>query len=167
MANGMGDAIDEPSRDEMRAFLDALDPTDEEHGAAWLYLDDGTSLEWSVDGRLVLSEEEGALGIRHLAAVGRERVVELWWALSRGDLDRVRSEPWKPGNGYVEPPGRREWFRRQQLEDDRAYYDGLGAERGDTRCRRDGCARGAITHSVLCRLHHFESIRGRPSPFSH
>jgi len=31
---------------------------------------------------------------------------------------------------------------------------------------RDGCKRGAIEQSVLCRAHHFESLCGRPCPFS-
>jgi len=75
---------------QMRASLDDLDIADEEHGAAWLSTDDGLSLEWNGDGRLVF--DDGAL-------------------------------------------------------------------------RRDGCTRGAVAHSVLCRPHHFESIKSRPSPF--
>lgn len=35
IANALGESIDSPSPDEMRAFLDALDPKDEERGVAW------------------------------------------------------------------------------------------------------------------------------------
>jgi hypothetical protein len=53
----------------------------------------------------------------------------------------------------------------QQRRDDREFYDLLGAERHDHPCRNSGCARGAITHGVFCRVHHFEMIRGRACPF--
>jgi hypothetical protein len=49
---------------------------------------------------------------------------------------------------------------------DREFYDSLGAERPGTTCRRPQCSRGTVELSVLCRPHHFESIKGRPSPFS-
>jgi hypothetical protein len=47
---------------------------------------------------------------------------------------------------------------------DRELYDLLGDER-DVPCKRVGCTRGAIVLGVLCRPHHFESIRGRTCPF--
>lgn len=48
---------------------------------------------------------------------------------------------------------------------DQEFYDLLGDERDAPKCRRDGCERGAITQSLLCRRHHYESYRGRPCPF--
>ena len=51
-----------------------------------------------------------------------------------------------------------------RLRDDQEFLQSLGEERMDTPCRREGCDRGAVSHSVLCARHHFESIRGRP-PF--
>jgi hypothetical protein len=75
--------------------------------------------------------------------VPRERALELWIALARDQ--RMRA-----------------W----QLEQDRKFYDLLGEERSNVQCRGDGCRRGAVTHSVLCRAHHFESVWKRPSPFS-
>lgn len=61
--------------------------------------------------------------------------------------------------------------RRQQLDDwqrqqDRAFYEALGEERADVRCREQGCARGAISLSVLCRVHHFEMVQKKPCPFA-
>jgi hypothetical protein len=62
-----------------------------------------------------------------------------------------------PGVGL--PAG--EGLRRR----DRAFYDILGAERGDVPCKRAGCGRGAIKQSAMCRVHHFEMIQGRPCSF--
>jgi len=51
------------------------------------------------------------------------------------------------------------------LRADRSFYELLGAERSDKPCRQADCPRGAISHSVLCRRHHFEMVRRRPCPF--
>ena len=48
--------------------------------------------------------------------------------------------------------------------DDRDYRAALGDEVGPERCRHAGCDRKRIRHSVLCRLHHYEQIKGRPYP---
>jgi hypothetical protein len=56
IANGFGDSLKAPTVEQMRAFLDDLDITDEEHGAAWLSTDEGLSLEWNGDGRLVFDD---------------------------------------------------------------------------------------------------------------
>jgi hypothetical protein len=60
--------------------------------------------------------------------------------------------------GVALPPG--EGLRRR----DRAFYDLLGPERTDLPCRRTGCSRGAVTQSVLCRVHHCELFRERRWP---
>lgn len=54
-----------------------------------------------------------------------------------------------------------------QRTDDLNYYNSLGRERSDVKCRRENCERGAVKFSVLCRNHHFENVRRRPCPFSH
>ena len=51
------------------------------------------------------------------------------------------------------------------LKMDREFYGILGEERSNTKCKRPGCTRGAITLSVFCRKHHFENVKGRPCPF--
>ena len=166
IANGIGDSLKAPTVEQMRAFLDDLDITDEEHGAAWLSTDDGLSLEWNGDGRLVF--DDGALHqgqIRHLAGVPRQHALTLWAALARGDRVTVERQPWAPGNGFVRTPEREARLRDALAKMDRDFYDSLGGERAGTPCRRDGCTRGAVAHSVFCRPHHFESIKSRPSPF--
>jgi hypothetical protein len=148
----------------MRRFLGGIDATDEEHGAAWLSTESGFSLEWNGDGRLVFTAGEGAPP-RHLRGVTRERALELWLALAAGNLMDVESCAWQRGIGYVRSPEREAEVREWQRGQDREFYDSLGAERAELPCRRDGCARGAVSFSVLCRPNHFESIKKRPSPF--
>jgi hypothetical protein len=50
----------------------------------------------------------------------------------------------------------------------RQFYESLGPERDAVPCRADGCTRGAVALSVLCRRHHYESVffgGGQPCPF--
>jgi len=53
-----------------------------------------------------------------------------------------------------------------QLLADRSFYDFLGPECSDKPCQHVNCQRGAISQSVLCSVHHFESVRGRTCPFN-
>jgi len=66
-----------------------------------------------------------------------------------------------PDDIYISPSQ----IRRFNLQRDREFYDVLGAERPAAPCQSEGCTRGAIEHSVLCRVHHFESVQKRPCPF--
>jgi hypothetical protein len=163
--NGLGGGVDSPTPEEMWKFLLELDVDDEEHGAAWLSLDNGFSLEWNGDGRLVLTDPDTE-GSQHLRDVTRERALELWVALAAGKLGEVKRCAWQPGNGYVMTAEREAEIRAGLLTQDRAFYESLGAERTDTACGTAGCSRGAIERSVLCRVHHFQSIRKRPCPFN-
>jgi hypothetical protein len=164
VANALGASIDAPSADQMRQFLDDIDPTDEEHGAAWLSTDQGYGLEWNGDRRLVFDHPD-AEAVRHLRDVSRERALELWIALADGRLVEVEQCPWQPGNGRVMTPERQEHLRAWQHQQDREFYGVLGEERPSIPCRTEGCTRGAIRLSVLCRVHHFESVKKRPCPF--
>ena len=51
------------------------------------------------------------------------------------------------------------------LKLDRDFYDSLGPESSEMRCRREGCDRGSVHLSACCRKHHFENVRRRPCPF--
>jgi hypothetical protein len=72
-----------------------------------------------------------------------------------------RFDAYLPKPGAPEPPP----WKETQTRIDREFIALLGLERSDQPCRREQCDRGAISHSVLCKRHHFESIRGRPYPF--
>jgi hypothetical protein len=73
----------------------------------------------------------------------------------------LRFDAFLPRPGAPEPPS----AEHIQYELDRQFYELLGPERTDRPCRHEGCPRGAVSLSALCRVHHFESIRGRVSPF--
>jgi hypothetical protein len=49
----------------------------------------------------------------------------------------------------------------RRRSEDREFLNTLGAEIGPEMCKRAGCGRKRIALSVLCRTHHFESVRGR------
>lgn len=50
---------------------------------------------------------------------------------------------------------------------DRFFWSAMGEEIGPALCQYDdGCGRKRIAHSVGCRAHHFEAVRGKPYPFA-
>jgi hypothetical protein len=73
----------------------------------------------------------------------------------------IRFDAWPEKLNAPDPPPADEIMRRL----DREFCDRLGPEDSSKKCRRDGCDRGVIKLSVLCRRHHFESIKKRPYPF--
>lgn len=161
VSNGMGDSLDNPTEERMREFLAAIDETDEEHGAAWLSLAAGPSLEWNGDGRLVYTrKDDSTVSLRN---VTRERALELWLMLVRGDFATLDAEPWTQGNGYVLTPEIEARNKQWQLDQERDFIASLGPEVGDP-CREAGCVKKAITHSIHCRKHHFEAWMKRPFP---
>jgi hypothetical protein len=167
ISNGYGDSEDEPTVAVMRRFLHELDPSDEEHGAAWVTDDLGRLLEWNVGGRLVFDNR--SRDPRHMLNVSIERVVELWQLLVQGRILEVESEPWSLGSAPPLSSEERERRDREQAALRRAgdleFFEALGPERDCPPCRGHGCNRGAIHHSAFCRRHHFEMIRGYVCPF--
>jgi hypothetical protein len=118
----------------------------------------GTHYPWSYGLLYVHNDED--------ADPGNEFVV---YRLARGVLTEHTDPFLSPVAPTVEPTLEEfEALPRQKaerLEWDRQFYESLGAERADVRCRSPGCLRGALPLSVLCRRHHFEQVRGRPCPF--
>jgi hypothetical protein len=54
----------------------------------------------------------------------------------------------------------------QQQRWDRQFYTQLGPEDPARPCKHEGCKRGAIANSVMCKRHHFEMIQHRDCPFN-
>jgi hypothetical protein len=167
VSNALGESEDTPTEARLREFLNAIDPDDEEHGAAWVTDEFENSLEFNGDGTLVFSRASSP-DPRHISDVSKDRALALWNLLVSGRIADLEALPWKPGLRTFAPD---ELARRQQAladlqrQQDREFYDLLGPERPGTGCRSPGCTRGCISLSALCRSHHFESIRGRPCPF--
>jgi hypothetical protein len=163
----MGDESADPDESALRKFLQDIDPSDEEHGAAWVTDELENSLEFNGDGRLVFSRGEGRP--RHIPHASKDFALTCWHLLIQGRLDELEAFPWQPGTRQPLSPEevakrQREtevWQRRQ----DREFYELLGAESADVSCSFQDCTRGRTAHSVLCRVHCFEKYRGRPCPF--
>ncbi|MBL4900895.1 MAG: hypothetical protein JKX76_14895 [Colwellia sp.] len=49
---------------------------------------------------------------------------------------------------------------------DRDFYDLLGDELEEVRCKNEVCQRGAIKGSAFCKVHHFEMIQKKSCPFT-
>jgi hypothetical protein len=167
-----GGSEDEPDESRMREILAELDVPDPEHPDTWMTHE---SSGWTLsifEGGLVIWKKLGASNEkRHQVGVSRERALELWLKLSRGELDAIEQEPWRPGQS---PPRtaeeQAEIVRRAEemtLAEDRQFYERLGRERENVSCRRAGCEKGAIPLSAFCRAHHFENIRHRHCPFDY
>lgn len=73
-----------------------------------------------------------------------------------------RFDAFLPRPGAPEPPPP----EIVMMNIDRQFYESLGDEFTANPCRNQGCKRGSIEHSVFCRVHHFESIKKKPCPFS-
>ena len=72
----------------------------------------------------------------------------------------VRFDAFLPALGAPDPPP----FEEINAQIDRAFWDRLGEENLDRPCRHAGCGRGSVAFSVLCRVHHFESVKNKPCP---
>jgi hypothetical protein len=165
-----GGSEDEPDQERMRELLAELDTPDEEHPDTWLVYDGRWSLSVHETGLVVWEDEEDPRSPRHMVRVSREKALDLWIKLSQGDLKAIEAESWQPG--YRPPYSEEEKNamakaeEKARLEAARGFYEILGEERPDVICRKEGCKRGAIHQSVLCRVHHFENVWRRPCPFS-
>lgn len=151
LATPMGVAIDDPSIDQMRRVLLELDPLDREHGAAWLATDsaDPTVLEYGVGARLAFHHRGR---VSHLHDVSHERVVQLWSLLAQGNIAVLAAQPWRPGAGHLPiDPEREARIDAAMIASDRKFYDLLGRERPELPCQTEGCTRGSVRWSVLCR----------------
>ena len=82
-------------------------------------------------------------------------------AYLRAFLYYLKFDAFLPNLDAGDPPSRDEVL----LTLDRTFFESLGEEQADCRCRRENCTRGVVKMSAFCRVHHFESVRGRPCPF--
>jgi len=91
-----------------------------------------------------------------LQAMSKEDVLRL--AEELADEMKIRLEVTFSGESAAVFP--KAW----QAEHDRQFYESLGPESSTDLCKHPECQFGRISHSGLCRQHHFESINGRRYP---
>jgi hypothetical protein len=150
----------------------------------WLYLPadtewtldtDGTFLDWESEEK---DENEVPLAAKRnnlreaLDYVTIEQVVDWADRLAGREDDGARLDVFRyyfrfdafPDKlGSPDPPPADEIMRRV----DREFYDSLGTERTDKKCRHEGCSRGTTKFSVFCRVHQFEQVKKKACPFGH
>ena len=95
-----GNYADEPSPEKMREILLDLEYASSPRSVATMLHESGWTLAVHRDGLLVL-EDEAVDGQKFMLGVDGNRAIELWLALSRGELDRVADEPWQHGQPPV------------------------------------------------------------------
>lgn len=93
-----GESQDLATIEQMRTALDELDIKDDEHPDASLTHESAWCLGAFGSGLLVWENLEDG-DPRHMKSVPRDKVLQLWLALSRGDLATVEKEAWQPGYG--------------------------------------------------------------------
>jgi hypothetical protein len=94
----LGGMENSPAVERMREVISDLEDCDEEHPSVALTHE----TEWCLGyyrGRLLIWENLEGNSPRHMRDVSPDRVLELWLALSRGDLERIEAEPWQRGYG--------------------------------------------------------------------
>jgi hypothetical protein len=165
IGDGWGESADNPSVEDMQKFLDKLDIDDEEHCEVWLTND---LTDWTLscfpNNTIVFyeSSENSGYKPRHLTSVSRNKMLELWEKLAKGQIDELEKEPWKAGHTSEPPPPS---IDPKDLHRD--FWNQLinAKRRPNFECRADGCRENAIELSVLCPKHHFESTVKITCPF--
>src|SRR5687767_15519193 len=94
-----GASFDDPPVERMRHALAELDVEDIEHPDVALTHESGWCLGAYPRGLLIWEDLSAVGAPRHMRDVSRERVLELWQKLAKGDIAAVDAEPWKPGYG--------------------------------------------------------------------
>ena len=104
IVNGFGEGIDNPSVEQMHQFLDWLDNSDEEHGEVWLtHNETGWTLSCFPSSKLVFHQtfDDRQYKPRHITNVSRDKILELWKKLAKGQIDELEKECWKPGHSPI------------------------------------------------------------------
>jgi hypothetical protein len=164
-----GGSEESPPLDRLREIIAELDIRDEEHPDTWMgHADSDWLLRLDEDRFAYLQNSEDET-IAHLSAVSPATALTLWRQFAEGGRDAVSGYGWISGPRPISAQEQSDRARRATqalLALDCEFYAQLGPELTDAVCRTDGCTRGRIQYSVLCKAHHFEKLRGRPCPFS-
>ncbi|MDB6017528.1 MAG: hypothetical protein JWR19_2017 [Pedosphaera sp.] len=92
-----GGSEDSPNEHRIREILAELDESDPEHPDAWLTHESGWTLSAHEIGLVVWENLESSDEPRHQVGISREKALELWLKLSRGEVAAIHQEPWRPG----------------------------------------------------------------------
>ena len=166
LCNGDGETVTTPTERDVRRILGGLGRWDIDHGFAILEDEAGNSLEYDAVQRLLqLGDPTGSSA--YLTGVTRERAIEVFLLLQRGEVAKLKALWWSPGPPPAPEGWLVSWVERVHAwriaADDAGFTQGLGPESGEV-CRTESCSRRSVRFSVFCRQHHFERERKRPFP---
>jgi hypothetical protein len=86
--------IPDPTDDQLLAALAELDIPDDEHPDACVWDENEWAISAFGSGRVVFGNMESA-DEYEMTGVSRAKMLDLWKALQRGDLDAIWREPWR------------------------------------------------------------------------
>ena len=86
-----------PPLDRLEDLYADLELADQEHTDVSVEHESGWGLSAFPGGRLIWENVEGDGPACHMTGVPREKVLELWAKLTRGQIEAIASEPWLPG----------------------------------------------------------------------
>lgn len=89
--------VDDDAIDRILAELE--EPRDDEHPDVSIEHESGWGLSAFQSGLLVWENVEEDGGARHIRAVPRDHVRDLFRRVAAGEIDVVEAEPWLPGYG--------------------------------------------------------------------
>ncbi|RBP46568.1 hypothetical protein DES53_102959 [Roseimicrobium gellanilyticum] len=90
-------SVTNPSESDMRTALAELSTHDPEHPDCWLSDENGWTISTNEAGTIVLENAETDEGPWHIPNSDTDMVLTLWKHLSAGEMELVRSHPWKSG----------------------------------------------------------------------
>jgi hypothetical protein len=94
-----GEAITNPTIDDLSSALNQLNQSDPEHPDCWVSDALGWTISVSENGKVIFENLETGEGPWHMRDVSREESRDLWLLLISDDLSSIRSKPWTPGYG--------------------------------------------------------------------
>ncbi len=97
----MDSSIREPTTAQMRALLQSLADSDDEHPDVALAHETEWCLSAFRSGLLILENLESDEDPQHMRDVSQERMLELWQMLAAGRISELRALPWLAGQGVA------------------------------------------------------------------
>jgi hypothetical protein len=92
-----GDYEGDPPVEKLNDLYDEKDGGDEEHFGVSVIHKTGWCLTLHPNDTLVWENVEDGHNPRHMNSVPRDKVLELWRCLARGDITQIESELWLQG----------------------------------------------------------------------
>jgi hypothetical protein len=145
--------------------------------ACWLYLPHSAPLTLDSECAIVVAPDSGAgvaaaagFPVQGLDTQSLEDAADCALQFELDPSDELllesfvyywRFDAWLPSPGAPDPLPPEQAKALQ----DREFFNLLKPRPHFVACKKPGCKRGAVEHSVLCNVHHFEMIKNEPCPF--